>query len=254
MTGRLPQETSFAPRYYLIEQELKSRIRSMQPHEPLPSEAALTEQFGVSRMTARAAVQRLVAEGLVYRQAGRGTFVAPPVAQRRADTLVRFSSEMRRQGRVPSSRVVSARLRPAEPGEVSRLRLAADAEVVAIQRVRLADGVPVALEQATFPPHVRDLLAVDLTDRSLHETLIRLGRVPMRGYATVEAHAAGEDDCRLLDVTPGTALLVENRLVLDQDDKPLELTQSRYVGARYSLEVAFSVDHDNSQTRPGPKA
>jgi GntR family transcriptional regulator len=76
----------------------------------------------------------------------------------------------------------------------------------------------------------------------------------MLGYATVEAHAAGEDDCRLLDVTPGTALLVEKRLVLDQDDNPLELTQSRYVGARYSLQVAFSVDHDSSHASPEPKA
>ncbi|MFI9640595.1 GntR family transcriptional regulator [Micromonospora sp. NPDC051925] len=252
MSDRSLRGTEFAPRYYQIEQELKARIRTMQPHEPLPSEAALTEQFEVSRMTARAAVQRLVAEGLVYRQAGRGTFVSPPVTQRRADTLVRFSSEMRRQGRVPSSRVISARLRPAAPEEVSRLRLSTGAEVVAIERVRLADAVPVALEQAAFPPDVRELLAVDLAHRSLHETLIRLGRVPMRGYAAVEAHSAGEDDCRLLDVTPGTALLVEKRLVLDQDDNPLELTQSRYVGARYSLQVAFSVDHDNSPASRNP--
>ena len=174
------------------------------------------------------------------------------MTQRRANTLVRFSNEMRRQGRDPSSRVISARMRPAAPEEARRLRLPTGAEVVAIERVRLADAVPVALEQATFPPDVRELLTADLAHRSLHETLIRLGPVPMRGYATVEAHSADEDDCRLLDVAPETALLVEKRLVLDQDDNPLELTQSRYVGARYSLQVAFSVDHGNSHAPPNP--
>ncbi|MGC9670009.1 GntR family transcriptional regulator [Planosporangium sp. 12N6] len=246
MTGTALSGVEFAPRYYRIEQELRARISALRPHDPLPSEAELCEQFGVSRMTARAGVQRLVAEGLVYRQPGKGTFVAPPVTQRRADTLVRFSSEMRRQGRIPSSRVISATVRRADSEEVSRLRLPPDAEVVAVSRVRLADAVPVVLERSSFPPSVRGLLDVDLARHSLHETLIRLGRVPARGYASVEAQTADEDDCRLLDVPAGTALLVERRLILDQDGGPLELTQSRYVGSRYSLQVAFSVDHDNS--------
>lgn len=252
MSGYTPSEIRSGPRYHQIEQELKARIRELGPHDPLPSEAALCEQFGVSRMTARAAVQRLVSEGLVYRQAGKGTFVAPPVTQRRVDMLVRFSAEMRRQGRVPSSRVISVGVRPATEEEVSRLQLPARAEVVAVQRVRLADAVPVAVEQATFPPELSGLLTADLTRSSLHETLIRLGRIPMRGYASVEAQTAREDDCRLLEVAPTTALLVEKRLVLDQDVRPVELTESRYVGSRYSLNVAFSVDHDVSRHSPTP--
>ncbi|MFE5586861.1 GntR family transcriptional regulator [Kitasatospora sp. NPDC056531] len=235
-------ETDFAPRYHQIEQALRSRIADHRPHDPLPSEAELCEEFGVSRMTARAAVQRLVAEGLVYRVSGRGTFVAEPPTHRRVESLVRFSEEMRRQGRKPSSRLISAGVRPAAPEEVHRLRLSKAAEVVEIVRVRLADDVPTALERAVFPGRLSALLDVDFRTASMHEALAGLGRVPTRGHSSVRAAAAGEDEAGLLAVAPGAALLVEERLILDQDDRPLELTESRYVGDRYALDVAFEVD------------
>lgn len=174
-------EPDFAPRYYTIEQALRARIKNLMPHDPLPSETELCKEFKVSRMTARAAVMRLVADGLVYRESGRGTFVAAPNANRRADSLLRFSAEMRRQGRTPRSEVVEQSLRPGTSAELNRLRLGRGADVVAVVRVRLADDLPIALEHAVFPETAAGLLEADLVAGSLHGALAALGRVPTLG-------------------------------------------------------------------------
>jgi GntR family transcriptional regulator len=235
----------FVPRYFVIEQSLRDRITQLQAHDPIPSETELSQTFGVSRMTARAAVTKLVADGLLYRQPGSGTFVAEPVTHRRADSLIRFSDDMRRQGRVPSSTVIEARLRPVRTAEADRLHIGRTSRVVEVRRVRLADGAPVALECAVFPASVAALLQQDLATVSVHETLGKLGRVPTRGHATITAQNATPEDASLLDVDLFAVLLVEHRLILDQHGRPLELTESRYVGSRFALDVVFDVERPN---------
>jgi GntR family transcriptional regulator len=231
---------SFVPRYYEIEQALRTRIAALEPHAALPSDSQLCAEFGVSRMTARGAVQRLVQEGLVYRVPGRGTFVAEAGAHRSAARILSFSDEMRRRGRVPSSRIVENRTRAATDEE--RERLGAD-EVVVLRRVRVADDEPIALETAIFAAaRVGGLLGGDLERASLFETLARAGVVPTAGRAAISAEAATAEDARLLDVRRGDPLLVERRLIRDQAGDPLEWTESRYVGSRYGLDVAFDVE------------
>jgi GntR family transcriptional regulator len=230
----------FAPRYFRIEQALRRQIAQSQPHDPLPSEPELAREHGVSRMTARAAVTQLVNDGLAYRAPGRGTFVAAPTGPRRADHLVRLSEEIRKQGRHPSSRVVLAELRAATAAEINRLRLR-KGEVVAIHRVRLADDEPIAFERAVYPGSLSALLDADLTG-SVHEALGALGHTLVRGSATLTAQSAAAGDARELGVPAGSALLVEERLILDQRQQPVELSESRYAGSRYRLDVAFGVE------------
>lgn len=232
-----------APHYHRIEQALRARIAVLQPNDALTSEAELAREFGVSRMTARAALVRLATDGLVYREPGRGTFVAPPPTNRRADTLVRFSQEMRHQGRTPSSRVIRSQVRAATVVEAERLRLRRPARVVAITRVRLADDVPVCLERSVFPADLAALLDHDLAGGSLHEALLSLGRTPVKGHASLTADTTDRLEAELLGVTPGQAVLVERRLIIDQNGHPVEWTESRYVGDRYALDVTFDVQH-----------
>ena len=232
--------TDFTPRYYEIEQSLRARVAELEPDAALPSEAQLCEEFGVSRMTARAAVQRLVQDGLVYRVPGRGTFVAAPGANRTASHILSFSDEMRRKGRAPSSRVIERRERPATDEERRRLGVA---DVVVVRRVRLADGKPLAVERAVFPAvRVAPALDADLDRESLFSTLVGAGLVPTRGSAVLAAEGATADDARLLRVRKGAPLLVERRLIRDQDGRPLEWTESRYVGSRYGIDVDFDVE------------
>jgi GntR family transcriptional regulator len=235
--------TSFVPRYYEIEQALRARIEALEPGAPLPSDAELCEEFAVSRMTARQAVQRLAQEGLLERVPGRGTFVAEPPAHRQAGSLLNFSTEMRRRHRKPGSRVLARELRPATPDEVGRLKLKPGANVVVVRRLRLADGVPVAVETAVLRESCADaVLAADLEAGSLHASLVAAGFVPTRGRGTLDAEPATPADAALLQVAEGSALLVERRLILDQRGRPLESTESRYAGDRYALDIEFDVE------------
>ena len=236
---------AFVPRYYEIEQVLRTRISRLEPNAPLPSDAQLCDEFRVSRMTARSAVQRLVQEGLVYRLPGRGTFVAEYGARRRGGQLTSFTTEMRRHGRAPSSRLLERARREATAEESRRLRADEGVGVVTVRRIRLADGEPVAVDNAVLRDDAGDpVLAADLETGSLYATLRAAGLVPTSGRATISSEPAGKDDAPLLDVDEGRPLLVERRVVLDQHGVPLETAETRYVAGRYALDVEFVVEPD----------
>jgi GntR family transcriptional regulator len=158
--------------------------------------------------------------------------------------VLSFSDEMRRKGRVPTSRVIERRERKATEDEARRLGVE---EVVVLRRVRLADGKPLALERAVFPAgRVGSALEGDLEQGSLFEALAAGGLAPTSGRATLAAEAANAEDARYLRVRKGAPLLVERRLIRDQQGDPLELTESRYVGSRYGIDVDFDVELPSS--------
>ena len=237
-----PAVSRLTPRYLEIEQQLRSRIATLAPHDALPSDAELCEEFTVSRMTARQAVQRLVQDGLVYRQAGRGTFVAPSVVDRQIANLRGFSAEMKARGLTPTSIVVDAAFGVGSADQTTALRLPPRSRVVTIERVRLADAAPMAYERATLTARCAGVLDADLVTGSLHAALLAQGVLPNSGESTVTAELAKAADVELLHVGRGSPLLVERRLIRDATMTPIEWTESRYVPERYSLTAQFTVE------------
>jgi GntR family transcriptional regulator len=233
----------FVPRYYAIEQELRTRIARLQPGDPLPSDADLSREFGVSRMTARQAVQQLKLEGLLTRQPGRGTFVAERSTHRQAGKLLSFSEEMRRRGLAARSELVARALRTPTEDEARRLELDAGTPVLELTRVRIGADDPIALETAVLPGDAAEAIdGADLTQASLHERLVAAGRIPTEGHGTLRADAATARDAKHLGVPRGAPVFVERRLIRDQRGRPLELCETRYVAERYSLDVEFGVE------------
>jgi GntR family transcriptional regulator len=228
-------------RYQEIERWLRGRVLRSAPGDPLPSELELAARFGVSRMTARQAVQNLAAEGLVQRRRGAGTFVAPRPIHRHEGALMSFTEDMRRRGMEASSRLLEAGLRAASTADLDALRLPDGARVVAISRLRLADGAPMAIEHAALPAEFAGVLADDLEAGSLHESMIARGRVPAISRSWIRARIASSAESRLLELRARSALLVERRIIYDTDGLPLEHTETMYNADDYAIDAVFSV-------------
>ena len=243
---------SYQPHYRQIEQALRERISTLRPGERLPSDAELCAEFGVSRMTARNAMHRLAEDGLIAREPGRGSFVAEPPAHRRANRLMTFTQEMRRAGRVPSSRMLTRVIRPSSTAEAASLGIPARQPVVHLRRLRQADGEPIALESTVLIGACADaVMTADLAGGSLHETLGRAKIVLRRGTSTIEAAAATAEDARLLEIRPGDPLLVEQRVIVDGHGRRVEATESRYPADRYALIVQFDVEGPDREPPDG---
>ena len=138
----------------------------------LPSERALCQEYAVSRMTLRQACGLLEQEGLIERRRGRGTFVSPKKMRKRQQEMRGFTEEIRARGGIPSSRLLDFRRTEPDLATQEFLGLPAGELVYQIERLRLNDGMPLALENVAVPcylcPH---LDRFDLATQSLYAIL-----------------------------------------------------------------------------------
>ena len=229
--------------------------RELGPDTAIPSERELMATYDVSRATVRKSIDSLVAGGLLHRIQGKGTFVARPRVESRLH-LASFSEDMRRRGLVPSTRLmlVDEERPPAEV--VKSLRLGARGMAWRIDRVRLADGQPMAIEQGWYP---RSLLP-DLDTEDLSGSLYtlfseRYGLVIDGAEQTLWGEAAEGATARRLEAPVHTPLLVFRR-VSSAAGRPVEHVVSRYRGDRYQVHMSLGATPDaagrsstNSTTR-----
>ena len=225
------------PLYLQLTQALAADIasRRLNPGQKLPSERQICETYGVSRVTARRALRALVEEGVVESSRGRGWFVANGPISEPPNMLLSFSAMGRARGLQPASRVLVQRVRPAALDEADALTIAPGAEIFELQRLRLLDGYPVAVDRSRIPLlRCPSLIDVNFEHASLYEVLnAHGGDVPSYADYTVEAVAADADDADLLELDPGGPVLVTTALTYDQDQRPLELGHMVYRGDRY---------------------
>ena len=138
-----------SPKGAQLREILEGLTGSLAPGSALPSERELADRYGVARMTVRTELDRLTADGLAYRIQGRGTFVAEPrVAQ--AMALTSFTEDMRTRGLRPSAQLLVRDEHEAGEAMARRLQLRPGSPVVRVDRLRLADDEPLAVEQVTL--------------------------------------------------------------------------------------------------------
>jgi GntR family transcriptional regulator len=233
----LPRRLPHGAKGQALREILEALVASLPPGSPLPSERLLAERYGLARMTVRTEVDRLVAEGAIYRLHGRGTFVAEPrVAQ--AVLFSSFTEDMRARGMKPGSIVRSQELIEATALLASRLQIAPQAPVALIERVRTADGTPMALERAHVPadrfPGVEE---ADFANGSLFEVLGRYGVELRDAEQRVVAVAIRAAEAELLDVNEGDPGLLFRTVAGDADGTPAYYATSLYRGDRYEIEL-----------------
>jgi GntR family transcriptional regulator len=239
VTSELPRKLSRrSPKGEQLRSIMEDLIDAAKPGDPLPSERELAERYDVARMTVRAEITRLAAEGMVERVQGRGTFVAEArVAQ--AAALSSFTEDMRARGLKAGSQVLGQATEPADDGVARRLGIEPGTPVVRVRRVRTADGEPMALEEAFLSAERFGALAdEDLEGASLFTVLEeRFGaRFPAADQQVVAVEIVGED-ANLLRVAPGRAGLKFHTILLDADEQPLAYAWSLFRGDRYEIRL-----------------
>ena len=214
--------------------------RELGPDTAIPSERELMATYDVSRATVRKAIDSLVAGGLLHRIPGKGTFVAAPRVESRLH-LASFSQEMRRRGLTPSTRLMLVdEERP--PGEVVRSLRLGDGTAWRIDRVRLADGRPMAIEQGWYPTSVfPGLDTADLTGSLYTLFAERHGIVVDSAEQTVWGESAEGATARRLEAPVHTPLLVFRR-ISSAGGRPVEHVVSRYRGDHYQVHMSLAGD------------
>lgn len=206
---------------------------------PAPSERELVQLFGVARMTVRQAMDALVAEGLLERVPGRGTFVARP--RNEVGQLLSFSAEMQRRGLMSESQTILARREQAGPGVARALDLTEGDAVIHWKRLRRADGQPMCVEDAYLNEVLLPGFLQSGMPTSLYHALAMRGLRPTWAEDSVTADTPTVEEAQALEVTTSTPVLrVARRAVAG--DKVVEVSRSVYRADRFTLYVQLSDD------------
>ncbi|MCR4426453.1 MAG: GntR family transcriptional regulator [Firmicutes bacterium] len=231
------------PLYQQIKFYWKDKIDRgvLKPGDRIPTEKELCELHAVSQITVKQAVKALVGEGLVVRRPRTGTFVAHPKFKQQLLRLTSFSEDMRQRGLKAGARVIEAEEEPADSQIAEALKVAEGEPIVRIERVRLAEGEPMAIEVFRMPSVLcPGLLSEDLNGRSLYQLLAeKYGLSLEEAEQSIEASLADAREARLLGIKRGAPVLRVERITRDRAGRPSELTRSVYRGDKYRLHVAM---------------
>ena len=233
------------PLYQQVMDDLKGEIaRGVYPAgSRIPSEMELAKSYGVGRITVRRAIEELSRAGYLSRQQGRGTFVCAPKLKRKIrqkDDVQSFSDACRVNGMEPGARVISRKILPADSTEAQFFGVPVGTDLICVERVRTADGVPVMLENNIYVYEDNAYLSTaPLSNQSIFEFVRnQTGRMPaFTDPCTLEIACASPEVARLLAVPVGEPLFYMEAFFFDEQRRPFIIGRQRIVGSRYVFDI-----------------
>lgn len=208
----------------------------------LPPERELCQRLGISRVTLRKALNQLVDAGVLNASHGRGWYVAKSTGKQEwPNTLESFTETAQRMGLKTRSEVLRAEAVPASFDEAEELSIVPGTDLFHLDRVRLLDEVPIALDLTQIAVSVLPGVAqIDFTKHSLYAALAEAGIEPVRADAAIEAREADAVAAGHLRIAEDKPLLVMRQVSFDTTGRPLFTSTIKYVGERYRLRTSFS--------------
>jgi GntR family transcriptional regulator len=228
------------PLYFQISENLKATIESgaLAPGERLENELELAERLGVSRPTVRQAIQRLVQQGMVVRRRGLGTVVVAPRIMRPL-ALSSLYDDLETTQRSPTTAVLSAEQLEADEDIAALLAIPAGTAVLSVERLRSADGTPLAIMHNYVPARLLRGVEADLEKTGLYELLRGQGVQLHAAEQVVGARRATPREARLLQVARTATVLTMTRTAFDPAGQPVEHGSHAYLAERYSFKMSL---------------
>ncbi|MDO4523428.1 MAG: GntR family transcriptional regulator [Eubacteriales bacterium] len=230
------------PLYFQLKQLLLNAIKdgTYPPGSMIPTENELVEMYSISRTTVRQAISELVQEGRLNRVKSKGTFVMDPkISQAFLSKIEPFNVQIRREGHVPSTEVLSFTTKNAGDFVSSNLGIDASEDVLCLQRRRFADDVPIVTIDTYLPDKFcHHLLKIDFSTKSLYDELSTSDRTRVvRIQRRVEATSAARQDVKQLDISLKAPILQIFSIGFNAYDEAIEFSIARYRGDRSSFTI-----------------
>lgn len=229
------------PLYHQLRQALLEPLKQghWKEGDLIPTEREICDTYGVSRITVRRAINDLVREGYLISHQGKGTVVARPKVQRQLSQLRSFSEEMQASGLRAGSRLLSLRQEPALGDVATALQLEEGSWIWIVERLRLVDDEPTIISTSylRLPPNILLTPAQLHGQASLWRTLRLQGIIFARSESTIQGIAGSDRESELLEVPPGSPLLLVESIIYSADDVPVEYTRMVSRGDRYKYTV-----------------
>ncbi|WP_378147082.1 GntR family transcriptional regulator [Cnuibacter sp. UC19_7] len=236
---------SATPLYVQLSDLIRDKITRGEwvPDQKIPSENEFNTLYGISRMTARQVLARLVDEGLLFRVQGKGTFVSRRKISTRSPSYMGIREQLEQQGYATSTEILSEQLIDADARVARELGLAEGTPVYAIRRLRRVEDTPISLHESYVP----ESLAPGITERDLASqqlcTVLELDYDLQMAHVTetLETSAASKAEAKLFGNRAGTPLLLLEQRISSASGVPFEFARIHFRGDMIRLEFHYDL-------------
>lgn len=232
-------KNSMVPLYQQLSEEIKQQIMDgkLSPGQKLMTEIEFSQQFEVSRITVRKAIELLVDDGYIIRKQGIGTFVAEKKLHRVMDNkIISFTEISRMDGQEPSAELISMEWVVPTGSIAKHLKLTDHERVLKIVRLRKNDNLPVMIEESYYPKKMSFLLEENVLG-STYEAFKKHNLIPTHAIKIVEICNATKEEAKLLGIEEKQPLLLQKDEVMDQNGEMLHYSKLLTNPQRYRLTI-----------------